>query len=132
MSDGQGGAPADNGSSANVVYILYLVALVTSGVTAIVGLVIAYVYRANAPTWVQSHYEVQTRTFWIALLAAVAGSAMVWAFVMALDSGILYLLMLIAVLAYLFFFVWWIVRCVKGMRYLSRREAYPNPETWLW
>ena len=132
MSDGQGSAPQDNGSSVNLVHILYLAALVVGGVTAVVGLITAYVNRNNEPAWVQSHYEVQIRSFWIALLIAIAGSALVWAFAMALDSGIFYLLILIAVLAYLFFFVWWIVRCVKGMRYVGRREAYPNPATWLW
>ena len=27
---------------------------------------------------------------------------------------------------------WWTKRCVKGLRYLSRQQPYPDPETRLW
>lgn len=118
MSDVQGaGAAQDNGSGANLVYILYLVALAV-GVTGIVGVVMAYMYRGTAPAWVQTHYQFQIRTFWIWLLGVVVGGLLTFVFI-----GFL---ILPAVL------IWFIVRCVKGMQYVGRREAYPNPETWLW
>ena len=50
--------------TAKLVYILYLVSLLI-GITAIVGLIIAYVNRDDAPGWLQTHYRFQIRTFWI-------------------------------------------------------------------
>ena len=120
MSDMQGaGAAQDNGSGANVIYILYLVALLVGGITALVGVIMAYVYRGSAPAWVQSHYRLQIRTFWISVLGAVVGWILMFAF-------------FIGALVFLALLIWWIVRCVKGMQHVGRREAYPNPETWLW
>ena len=119
MSDVQGAGPAqDNGTSANVIYILYLAAFLAGGVTTLIGVIMAYVYRGTAPAWVQTHYQLQIRTFWIVILGLVVGGA--------LSFIIVGIPMLIAVL------IWYIVRCVKGMMHVGRREAYPNPETWLW
>jgi uncharacterized membrane protein len=50
MSDVEGvSATQDNGSTANLVYILYLVALLGGGITAFIGVIMAYVYRGSAP-----------------------------------------------------------------------------------
>ena len=94
MSDVQGaGAAQDNGSSANVIYILYLVALLLGGLTTLVGVIMAYVYRGSAPAWVQTHYQFQIRTFWIVLLGCVIGgglseaNAPVWERIVALAGG---------------------------------------------
>jgi uncharacterized membrane protein len=38
----------------------------------------------------------------------------------------------VGVLGFAFLAVWIIVRCVKGLRFLDRREAVPDPATWLW
>jgi uncharacterized membrane protein len=108
--------PAD-GKTANIVYILYLVGLVI-GVTSLVGLVMAYVNKSGAPEWVQSHYRFQIRTFWIGVLFSVIGVVTIAIFI-----GLVILL---------FVAIWIIVRCVKGMKYLSNAEPYPNPTTWLW
>src|SRR5438477_11416343 len=47
--------------TAKIVYILYLVSLIF-GLTSIVGVIMAYVNRADAPGWVRSHYRFQIRT----------------------------------------------------------------------
>src|SRR4051794_34155120 len=60
------GNPAE-GDTAKLIYILYLASLIV-GVTAIVGLIMAYVNRGGAPEWVETHYRLQIRTFWIGLL----------------------------------------------------------------
>ena len=95
-----------------------MVALLLGGLTTLVGVIMAYVYRGSAPAWVQTHYQFQIRTFWIVLLGCVIGGG--------LSLIIIGIPILIAVV------IWYIVRCVKGMQYVGRREAYPNPETWLW
>jgi uncharacterized membrane protein len=104
-------------STARLVYILYLVSLVL-GVTMLVGVVMAYVNRADAPVPLRTHYELQIRTFWMMIAYALVG--FVLSFVM------------VGFLVWLFIPVWLVVRSVRGLRYLERREPYPNPSTWLW
>ena len=54
-------------TNVQIIYILYLVGFVI-GVTAIIGLVIAYINRGKAGGWIETHYTWLIRTFWIALL----------------------------------------------------------------
>jgi uncharacterized membrane protein len=54
------------------VYILYLVGFLT-GVTVLVGLVIAYLQRDNTDRVSQSHFQFQITTFWIGLLYFFVG-----------------------------------------------------------
>ena len=112
-----GGYNPAEGDSARLVYILYLVSLI-AGVTSIIGIIIAYVYRDDAPEWVKSHYRFQIRTFWIALL---------YAFLSLLTA-----ILIIGFLFAAFTFIWWIVRSVKGLKLLSLGLPHPDPATWLW
>ncbi|HTJ64160.1 MAG TPA: hypothetical protein VL899_10140 [Alphaproteobacteria bacterium] len=105
------------GNSANLIYILYLASFVV-GVTSLIGIVMAYVYKDAAPAWVQTHYRFQIRTFWIGLLFGVIGG--VTAFI-----GIGFLILL-------FTAIWYIVRCVKGMQAIGQGQAVANVETWMW
>lgn len=114
-SSGNAAAEAKN---AQIIYILYLVAFVV-GVTSLVGLVMAYVNKGhNSSDWVQSHYQYQIRTFWIGLLYGVVGAITTLAFI---GFAIL-----------LFFAVWYIIRCVKGLKYIQLGQPVPNATTWLW
>ncbi len=102
---------------AKVVYGLYLASLVL-GVTALVGVVVAYIYQGEAPEALRTHYRFQIRTFWIGLLYGVVSGLLVVAF--------------IGFLGFIFIAIWLIVRCVKGFQRLSRYEPMPDPATWLW
>jgi uncharacterized membrane protein len=110
-------AAPDAGGTAKIIYILYLVGLVV-GVTALVGVIMAYLNQGQAPDWVRSHYRLQIRTFWIGLL---------YGFVSFVLSAVM-----IGFLTGLFTLLWLVVRCVKGLQNIERREPYPNPDTWLW
>ncbi|MCH8153855.1 MAG: hypothetical protein IH786_01085 [Proteobacteria bacterium] len=112
----EAGGDAAEGRTANLIYILYLLSLIF-GVTSLVGLIMAYINKGDAPEWVQSHYRFQIRTFWIGLLLGVIGF-----FTAAFVVGILILV---------FLFVWWIARCVKGMKYISEGSAHPDPASWM-
>lgn len=61
----------ENGSStegtAKIVYVLYLVGILF-GLTTLIGVVMAYVNRGDAPEWLKTHYQYQIRTFWIGAL----------------------------------------------------------------
>ena len=102
---------------AQVVYFLYLASIIF-GITGLIGLIMAYINKGDAPEWVQTHYRYQIRTFWIGLLIAVIGAATAAFFI-----GFLILL------AWL---VWFIIRCVKGLKQLGQNEPVPDPGTWLW
>lgn len=101
---------------AKIVYILYLASILI-GLTSIIGVVIAYINKDEAPEWLKSHYQFQIRTFWIAFLYVCIG--VITTFI--LISGLILLLTLI----------WFIIRCVKGLQALDKKEAYPNPTTWM-
>lgn len=109
--------PAQSDTSAKIIYVLYLLSLVV-GVTSLVGVIMAYVNAGDAPEPLKSHYRFQIRTFWIGLLYGVV--------------GVLLTFVAVGVLVLVFTAVWLIVRCVKGLKALDRREPYPNPTTWLW
>ena len=98
------------------VYILYL-ATIFLALTAIVGVVLAYVYRGDAPAWLESHYTFQIRTFWIGFLFVVI-SGLLAVFVIG------YLLFLLAA-------IWLIIRCAKGISLLGKRRQVFDAETWL-
>lgn len=104
-------------TTAKIVYVLYLLSLVI-GITSLVGVVMAYVNVGDAPEPLRSHYRFQIRTFWIGLLYALVGAVL--------------LLVAVGGLVLVFVAVWIVVRCVKGLKYLDRREPYPNASTWLW
>ncbi len=99
----------------NIIYVLYLLALFT-GITAVIGVVMAYVYRDGAPEWLRTHYELQIRTFWMGLLIGIVGAILSLVFI---GVAILFLLAL-----------WWIIRCVKGIKYVGDRAPYPNHLSW--
>jgi uncharacterized membrane protein len=109
-------APGSGENVAKIVYVLYLAALLTGGVTALVGVVMAYVYQGDAPDWLKTHYRFQIRTFWLGLL---------FGFV-----GLLLCMILVGYLVLVFLLVWLVVRCVKGLKFVSRREPYPDPVGW--
>ena len=99
-----------------VVYILYLAGLFL-GITAVGGVVMAYIARDKAEGWVVSHYEFQIRTFWLTLLYAAIG--LVLSFVM------------IGIPVLMATFVWFIIRNVKGLIRASQDEPIPDPKSWL-
>lgn len=108
-------APSSEGT-AKVVYILYLVGIIF-GLTGIIGVVMAYINKREAPDWLQTHYQFQIRTFWIGLLYVLIGMV----------SSVI----LIGYLVLLFWVVWLVIRCVKGMKTLDQKEAHPDPAGWL-
>jgi uncharacterized membrane protein len=110
------GPPGPESGLVNIVYILYLAGLIF-GVTGVIGVIMAYVNRHEGPEWLWSHNDFQIRTFWIGLLSLVISSLLT--------------LIFIGWLLILLWYIWVIVRCARGMKYLARGEPYPNPTSWL-
>ncbi|ESR27079.1 DUF4870 family protein [Lutibaculum baratangense] len=106
----------DPQKSAFLIYILYLVGIAIP-ILPLVAVVLAYLFRGNASGWLQTHYVYLIRTFWIGLLYSIL--------------SIVLMVVLIGWLVSIAVVVWLVVRCVKGMQHLSKREAVPDPQTWL-
>jgi len=120
----------DAGSTAKIVYVLYLVSVIPrlALVTAVIGVVVAYISRAHAPDWLRTHYRQQIRTFWIWIVYCAAGFIINFVLPHRLflwPSAVLLLTVLIIG-------IWLAVRCVKGLRALAVRQPYSNPESWYW
>ena len=119
---------------AKIVYILYLAELLIGPVLGLIGVILAYVYRSDAPERLASHYRFQIRTFWIGYLyLIIAGIAVLMGVVAISDNeefiGVLLFIVGAAVLVFLV--IWLIIRCIKGLKYELREEAYPDPKGWF-
>ncbi len=111
------GAFDRSATNVNVVYYLYLVSILV-GLTAIVGVIMAYMNRGPGADWLDSHYTYQIRTFWIGLLYSVIGLALTF--------------IIIGFLVLLFVLIWWVVRCIKGLQLAGKGQPVPDPATWMW
>ena len=106
----------DDRGLAFVVYVLYLVGYFT-GITALIGVIIAHLQTASASSILKSHNTFQIRTFWIGLLYLVVGFVL--------------LHFIVGAVIILWWFVWSLVRNIKGLLTLNRNEPITNPESWM-
>jgi len=101
----------------HITYGLYAVGFF-SGITAIIGVVLAYVRRGDVRgTYLEGHFTYLIRTFWIGLLGGLAS-------VLLMLIGIGFLLIFAVA-------IWIIYRIVKGWIALADGRPIPDPETWL-
>ena len=109
-----------------VSYGLYLLSFATV-FSVFIGLFIAYSNRDTAGPKARSHYTFMINTFWMAIGLYVVGGIMtaVGAVLSLILIGIPLLMLGVLVLGGVS--VWFAVRCVMGLVYLSRDEAYPRP-----
>ena len=98
-----------------VVYILYLLGFLT-GVTALVGVIIAYLERDKTDQISRSHFQFQITTFWIGLLYLIV--------------GVITTHFAIGALILIWWFVWTTIRCVKGLLVLNEGKPIPQPNSW--
>lgn len=103
-----------------VVSLLFLGSFL-AGITAIIGVILAYIWNNDAhESWQDSHYRYHIRTFWIGILySIIAGIA---------SAVTLFLL------AWLFFglvAIWFAVRGVKSLLAAQKHEPIADVESWL-
>jgi uncharacterized membrane protein len=99
-----------------VVYGLFGAGYFTA-ISALIGVIIAHMKVDDADPMLRSHYRFQIRTFWIGLLY--------------LAIGVPLTMVLIGVPILVWWFVWSLVRIVKGFLLLVEHKAIGNPESWL-
>jgi len=113
-----------------VVYGLYLLGC-TNGLTAIVGLIVAYVNRDTAGPINESHFTFAIRTFWLGIAWVIIGGLLLMFGLPMLVLLIGLPMMIAGGLILGAVGLWFVVRCVLGIYYLVRGEAYPRPRAWL-
>ncbi|WP_019557859.1 DUF4870 family protein [Thiomicrorhabdus arctica] len=109
-------APKVSTTAATIIYVLYLLNFIIP-FGALIGLIMAYINKNEEDNFLQSHYQFQIRTFWIGLLYMFIGGLLT--------------IILIGWLMILFYIIWLIIRCVKGLKYLNKKQPVPNPTSWM-
>ena len=105
-----------NSSMALIVYILYFVGYFTL-IPFIVGVIIAHVQKGSGDPLLDSHYDFQIRTFWIGILYLVVGFVLMF--------------VLIGFLVWAWWFIWSLIRNIKGILALNENRPIANPKSWM-
>jgi uncharacterized membrane protein len=98
------------------VYVLYFVGYFT-GLTALIGVIIAHVKVGDADPVLRTHYQFQIRTFWIGLLYIVVGTILTF--------------VLVGIAVLLWWFIWSLVRNIKGVIALNESKPIADPTSWM-
>ena len=105
----------------SIIYGLYLAGFVTGGLTAIAGVIMAYVVSRNAPAWAKTHYTFQIWTFWLTLIVVLlfVPFLIAWFVTGAILSLVLIGIPMLVFGVLLIFapFVWFVARCAVGLSY---------------
>ena len=105
--------------TAKIIYILLMVgALPFVGIfIGIIALILAYVNKGDGPEWLDENYRYQIRTFWIGALYFALSYILTFIFIGYITLAIT--------------FIWYIIRCAKGLKALTREEEPANVSSWL-
>jgi uncharacterized membrane protein len=99
-----------------IVYLLYFAGYLT-GITKIIGVIIAHIQSGSADPVARSHFQFQIRTFWIGLLYLIVGAVL--------------LFVMVGAFVLLWWLVWSIVRNIKGVLALNENRPIANPTSWM-
>ena len=95
--------------------------------TALIGVVMAYVMRDRAGPIARSHYDFLISTFWWSIPPLIICSVLAVVGVVLMLVLIGFPILFAAGAVFLLWFIWFIARCIAGIYYLARGEAYPRP-----
>jgi uncharacterized membrane protein len=112
-----GGEALEGATGLYTIYALILFAVPTFGVAAVIGLLMVWMRPKPVQPLARSHFEFQTRTLWIAAIAAAVGVVLI-----AVNLGVFVLVAMA---------VWVIVRGAWGVMTLAAGKPVANPRTWM-
>jgi uncharacterized membrane protein len=100
-----------------IISLLYLASFVV-GITAIIGIVLAYVWKGSPKSdWEMSHYQYLINTFWIGLVGSLVSVML-----MVVLIGFLLLPAVIVLV---------VIRCVMSLLNAQKHQPMPNPGSLL-
>lgn len=106
------------GRLAHLIYMLYLIGIPLSP-ALLAGAGLAFWNRAEGPDWVRSHYVYQLGTFVGTVLFGVSALIVLvvspTTFAAAAEIGA--------------WAIWFVARCIRGLRLVGRGAAHPEPRT---
>ena len=100
----------------HIIYALYAIGLLSAGLTAVPGIIVAYIKRDDTNgTYLRSHYDWLIRTFWWSLLW---GALICLFVVVTIGIGIV-----VAWIPWGILWIWGLYRIIKGwLRLTEKRE----------
>jgi uncharacterized membrane protein len=118
MSNPYVSEPTNPKTWAIIVWGLYIASYFTFALTMVIGLIIAYVKRADvAGTPFESHMTSAIRTFWISLIVGVIGAVLSF-----VGIGVVILIALA---------IWQLFRTIRGLIYALDAKPIGDPTGWL-
>ncbi|WP_415249679.1 DUF4870 family protein [Sulfurimonas sp.] len=103
-------------TTAKIIYIVLMVGLLVPFI-GIIALIVAYVNKGDGPLWLDENYRYQIRTFWIGVLYFALSYILTFIFIGFITFAIT--------------FVWYVIRCAKGLKALNIKKEPANVSSWL-
>lgn len=107
--------PEEGRAAAGVVWLLYLLAIPSANLLAVVGLVVAYAMRGSSSGWVRAHFDDQIRLFWSVIIWFILLCIVM---IVALPLSLIVIgipILIAAGLAMLVLFIWFTVKSILGL-----------------
>lgn len=103
-------------TTAKIIYVVLILGLFIPFI-GIIALIVAYVNKGDGPFWLDENYRYQIRTFWIGALYLLLSYLLTFIVIGFVTLAITY--------------IWYIIRCAKGLKALGKDEAPQNVSSWL-
>lgn len=109
---------------ANIIYLLYIAGFLT-GITALVGVILAYTGKDGAQAPYDSHFRHQIKIFWrgVVMLGINLVLYMVLTAIAAMTFGVGLIFFLIPLGIAIWWAVWTLLQIIKGMQALGQSRA---------
>lgn len=105
----------DGRAGAAVVWLLYLLAIPSANLFAVVGVIAAYVMREGNTGWARTHYDAQIRLFWSVIVWFIILTAVI---IVSVPFSLILIgipFLVAAGVAMLVLAIWFVVRSVVGL-----------------
>lgn len=109
---------------AGLIYVLYILGVPSAGLSLLIGALIAYLRKPDAPGWLAEHYDFQIWTLIHAFVYVLISVALILTVIGAVIGG------LALAIGGAFFWLWILIRCGVGLLRLVEGRGHPNPRTW--
>ena len=103
-------------TTAKIIYIVLMAGLLIPFIS-IIAIIVAYVNKGDGPEYLDENYRYQIRTFWMGVLYFAISYILTFIFIGFITFAIT--------------FIWYIIRCAKGLKAVNKQEIPNNVNSWL-